>query len=143
MATLTIELGDEIEPALCQCCGNETRRVYGFVFQDSNAYAVYFAAWTVGHVETGVAIAICLGDWGEDSSPTGRYCVSLMCRATDDQFQFTVIDPTQSPWADITLVGKRLRREEALAHPEAGEFFHIAEHVISDDPRVSSFLKTA
>jgi hypothetical protein len=143
VARISIEPGKAKEPTYCECCGNKTLTVHGFVYNNNNAYAVYLACWTVGHPERGVAMAIGLGEWGEGASPDQRRSVGLECRTTDNQIQFAVIDPEQSPWGRTEFLGRMLPRDTALKDAEIKEFFHIAEHVVQEDPRVSSFINEA
>jgi len=140
MAKITIEQGPEQEPKYCTCCGNKTLTVHGFVYNDNNAYAVYFASWTLGHRERGVSMAIGLGEWGDGSSPEKRRSMGLECRTTGDQYQFVVIEPEQSPWGKSEFLGRMLPREKALDDIQIKEFFQIADHIIQEDPRVRAFL---
>ncbi len=45
----------EIDPANerlfgpCDCCGQMTRRLWGYVYEDESALAAYFVEWTLGH----------------------------------------------------------------------------------------------
>ncbi len=98
MAKITIEPGEAKESTYCECCGNKTETVYGFVYNNNDAYAVYFASWTIGHLERGVTMAIGLGGWAEGGIPDQRRSVGFECRTTEDQIQFAVIDPEQSLW---------------------------------------------
>jgi hypothetical protein len=143
VARITIEPGEAKEPTYCECCGNKTLTVHGFVYNNNDAYAVYFASWTIGHLERGVTMAIGLGQWGEGATPNQRRSVSLECRTTEEQIQFAVIDPGQSPLGRTEFLGRMLPRDAALKDAEIKEFFHIAEHVVHDDPRISSFINEA
>ena len=140
MAKITIEQGPEEDPKRCACCGNKTLTVHGFVYRDNNAHAVYFASWTIGHSERGVAMAIGLGEWGDGSSPETRRSIGLECRTTDDKFQFMIIDPGQSPWGKSEFLGRMLPREKALTDLQIDDFFQIADHIVQEDPRVRAFL---
>jgi hypothetical protein len=143
VARITIELGEAKEPTYCECCGNKTLTVHGFVYNNNDAHAVYFASWTIGHMEKGVTIAIGLGEWGDGASLSQRRSVGLECRTTEEQIQFAVIDPEQSPWGCSEFLGRMLHRDAALKDVEIKEFFHIAEHLVHDDPRISEFINEA
>ena len=143
MSTITIELGEQKEPTYCECCGNKNETVHGFVYNNNDAYAVYFASWTVSHLERGVTMAIGIGEWGEEAIPTQRFSVGIECRTTKDQIQFAIIDPEQSPWGRTEFLGRMLSREAALNHSSIKDIFNIAEHVVHDDTRISSFINEA
>lgn len=140
MTKITIEQGPEQEPRYCECCRNKTLTVHGFVYRDNSAHAVYFASWTLAHPERGVTMAISLGEWGEGSSPENRRSVALECRTTEDQYQFMIIDPEQSPWGKSEFLGRMLPREKALDDSRIDEFFRIADHIVQEDPRVKAFV---
>jgi hypothetical protein len=138
---LSIELGQDKEPKSCPCCGGLQIIVYGFVYQDGNAYAIYHATWSASHPEAGIDIAIDFDQWGESNSLENRYSVGLIASSTKTEYQFRFIDPEVSSWGESEQRGRMLRREEALSHPQKEEFFHVAEHLANDDPRVKNALE--
>src|SRR5689334_8632818 len=73
MSIVTLEPGETHEPRPCECCGKKSHTVHGFVYENGDAHAVYFAAWSEGHQELGVTMAIALGEWGDESGPADRY----------------------------------------------------------------------
>ena len=88
-------------------------------------------------------MAIGLGEWGDGAASSQRRSIGLQCRTTDDEIQFMVIEPDQSPWGRKEFLGRMLPRETALQDSAIKEFFQIAERVVDDDPRVSNFIKGA
>lgn len=54
-----------------------------------------------------------------------------------------VMDAAASPYRDSDLMGRVLDRQEVLARPERDVFFHMAGHIVKDDPRVRSHLDGA
>ena len=141
MSVITIEIRDIKGPHPCDCCGANTYNVRGFVYEDGDAHAVYFAGWSEGHEDRGVSLAIGLGDWGEGSGVADRYSVGLEARVTDAEIQFAVIDPARSPWGETKFLGRMMERQQALAHPAIKHIFHLAEHIVRDDPRVNAVLE--
>src|SRR5437868_558522 len=114
MGEISLELGGSSEPYLCPCCNQVSQTIWGFVYEDGDAHAVYYAGWTLGHKHEGVTIAIGLGEWGDDTGPEGRYSVGLEARTTDSDILFAVIDPDRSPWGNTEFIGRMLSRDEAL-----------------------------
>lgn len=49
----------------CECCGAEEVRLTRFVYQDGDAFAVYYAKFTRGHSKPVVYGLIGLGAWGK------------------------------------------------------------------------------
>src|ERR1051325_4407985 len=82
MSIITIELTDPVQDEPCPCCGNVTTRLTRFVQSNGAAFAVYYAAFTQGHSERGIAIALSLGDWAKDE-PDDRVAFALRIRSTD------------------------------------------------------------
>ncbi len=81
-----------------------------------------------------------MGEWDEGSGYGDRRAVGINVWATEDQYQMAILDPNASPWSGSRVIGPMMARGEALGHPELRTYFHIAEHVIAQDPVVSSFF---
>jgi hypothetical protein len=144
MGRITIERGDNQQPPYaCECCGNLSHSSYGFIHSDDSAHAVYFARWTERH-EGGpsVTMLISMGAWGTgDPRPGARASMALRAWLLDGEVVYTVLDAGDTAWADREQVlGTMLSRQEGLAHPGRDEFFHLAEHVMGDDPSVRAAL---
>ena len=139
MSKITIELTDPVQDEPCPCCGNVTTRLTRFVQSNGAAFAVYYAAFTQGHSERGIAIALSLGDWAKDE-PDDRVAFALRIRSTDSEYQVSVDDAKFSAWHDVDILGRMLDRKEALAHSWIKEVFHITDHIVTEDPVVKTFL---
>jgi hypothetical protein len=61
----------------CSCCGNMTRRGWGYVNQGAATIAAYFVEWTPGHEEKAANFDLIVGKWGEDADSTSRKAVAL------------------------------------------------------------------
>jgi len=60
----------------------------------------------------------------------------------ETQFQVGIIDANEAGWPGAAFMGKRLKRDEALAHPWIKDVFHISDHIVeSDEPIVSYFRR--
>jgi hypothetical protein len=140
MSMLRLEEGEPREATPCECCGAIARTAHGFVYRDDDAYAVYYAGWSDGHPERGVSLAIAVGEWAEGSSSTDRVSMGVRATSTPSSVNFTVLNPNESPWGDTPLLGKMLRREQALAHSALTDVLHVVEHIVREDVRVRGFL---
>jgi hypothetical protein len=138
MGEISIEPSGQRDPYKCPHCGNESHTVWGFVYCDGNAYAVYYAGWTLGHEDTGVLIG--MGEWGEGTEPDNRYSFGLVVRSHGSDFAFMVVGPDDSPIGEVKFIGHLLSRQEALSHPEIQDVYHVAEHIVRDDPRLAAAL---
>ena len=143
MGEIRIKLGDGTTFAICECCGAKAPSVVGFVYEDDNAYAVYYAGWTEGHAYRRISLVIGLGSFDDDALPADRRSFGLRCWEQDDEIRFEVQEPMMSRYGDVEYLGSMLTRSAALADPDIDGIFHIAEHIAQDDARVRAALEGA
>lgn len=141
MSALTVELGEAAEPHPCKCCGESTHMVYGLVYHNGSAHAVYFAGWSEGHREQGMRMAVSIGDWGNDATSTDRVAVGLSARLERPQVLFDVMAPADSPWGEYEFIGAMMPADEARGHPYLNAYLEVAKAAVRDDPRVRGFLE--
>lgn len=128
----------KLEP--CECCGNTTTRLTRFVYQDGDAFAVYYVLFTDGHEDNVAYSLIGLGEWGEDGEPDMRTAFAVNIWDNDDNWAVTVTDKEESPWSHVQFLGKIVNREEALLHPWIKDVYHITDHIIAEDKPVIEFF---
>jgi hypothetical protein len=122
----------------CECCGNNSRRVWGFVHSPSTAVAAYFVHWTLSRVrDHGANFDLIIGKWGNGSSARDRVLVSLAYRVDDGGPSFMVIDSADRPAASSELVSKALARSDVVGTLMARQAFDIVDAILSQDPRVT------
>jgi|SRR5579884_2261183 len=69
----------------CDCCGNESRRVWGMVHDGDTTVAAYWMNWTVGHLsDRGANLDLILGRWGDETSAHDRVVVAMVHREQQD-----------------------------------------------------------
>jgi hypothetical protein len=145
MGELTLELDAKVKTNQCEKCGFEYPRVHGFVYEDGDALAVYWAAIYVGHPEhptPRVDLTIALGeDWSEGTDASQRFYAQLDVWPTDEQVRMAFHDVDGAP-LERKSFGSPLSRASALASPSKDVFFRVADHIAYDDPRVSKALGT-
>ena len=65
MVGLTVEATDSNNFGPCECCGNDSRRVWGWVHSPTATVAAYFVHWTLGRVfDHGANFDLIIGAWG-------------------------------------------------------------------------------
>lgn len=121
----------------CDCCGNESRSVWGFVHEaDGPTVAAYFMHWTDGHLnEPGANLDLVLGPWGEGTTSDDRYCVALVHREQDDAPSVMVVDAADRPIGDGTLAATTLARSDVIGTPLAPMVFSIVDAIYEQDGR--------
>lgn len=137
---LNIEFEPQNQIEACQCCGGQTTTLTRFVYNDNNAYAVYYAKFANNHPERVVVATVSLGEWGEGSTSDQRVAFALEIRVSETEYQVTLIDADSSPWQSAQTIGHTLNRDEALAHPLVKEAFHVIDHMVNDDLPVREYL---
>jgi hypothetical protein len=134
---------EEPSSSKCECCGGVTTSLTRFVYEDGNAYAIYYARFGLDHEPRVVEAVVSVGEWGEDSGPWDRVAFSLRLRATEGEYQVTVVDAAESPWEGVELLGRILDRADALEHERLDEIFHITDHMVRDDAPLRDYLNGA
>jgi hypothetical protein len=145
MGTLSLEIDKKVNRQRCHQCGFEYPRVHGFVYDDGNALAVYWAALYVDHPEhpePRADLTIAIGaDWGAESGVTTRSYAELEVWVADEEVRMRFHDVNGRP-LDTKAFGAPLSRAAALASPLRQKFLRVADQIVYDDPRVRAVLGT-
>lgn len=117
----------------CGDCGIEYDHVTGFIDDGETAVAAYFA-YCHGHPGHEAGIDAVLGTWSEDRHDD-HATFSCLLRPRDGAM---VVDSSVAiePAADHELLGRRLTRAEALAHPWIARFWQVVDVIAAEDAAV-------
>src|SRR5215468_11817086 len=99
LETITLEAGGSHDSGRCECCGNMTRRVWGYLYDHDVPTAAYYVTWTAGRIDHGANFDLVLGKWGEGASPKDRSFVAAEFRWVPSGRSFMVIDAEGRPLA--------------------------------------------
>lgn len=137
----TIEFA-EPKGSRCACCGGLTVTLTRFVYRNGDAFGVYYARYSASgdHADDEIAMLVSLGPWGEGTVPADRAAFSCRVRPTEDSYGVMLADAAESPWADAEVVGEKLSREAALAHPWKATAFEVVDEAFEQDRSLSGFL---
>lgn len=128
----------------CECCANTTVRLTRFVYQDGDAFAVYYAAFTKGHTDKVLSGLVGLGEWGDDEVGTEmRRAFAFRIWLEDQDFQVGLTDASESPWSEITFMGRIVDRDEALRDDWIQDVFHITDHMVAEDPVIARYFENS
>ena len=134
----------EIEPMAssdfgpCECCGHNSRRVWGLVRTPTRAIASYFVHWTLDRVhDHGAHFDLIIGKRGDRSSAKDRVLVSVEYRVLESGPWFMVVNSANRDVARSDLVGKALSRSQVIGKPIAKKAFAIVDAILDQDPRVA------
>ena len=136
----SLELGDEVANKTCGCCGEQYKSVAGFIKQDNDAYAVYFATLQTGHPDITVGLTVSIGKWWDDTALDERHWIYLTVEPSPENFNMRIEEPDCSPHSDFKSLGIALSREEVLASSMKEAFFAVADYIVVEDPAVNSYL---
>lgn len=137
---LAINREDERTFGPCACCGNLTRRVWGYVYEDETPRAAYFVEWTPGHRNQPASFDLIIGEWGEGTSAVDRVSVALDCRVLETRPAFMVVNAADRPVASSRLVGSAMAREQAVGTELEKRAFAICDAVLQGDQRLATLL---
>jgi hypothetical protein len=135
-AEYKVEPDGSNDVASCDCCGNASRTVWGYVYQDEDPLAMYFVQWTVGKPDHGANFDLVVGKWGDAASSKDRQAISVVYRNTELGPGFMVVDSENSRAAQSELVGRALSREEVIGTDLAQQSFDILDAIWVQDGRI-------
>ena len=94
MSDLSLETGEDVVRVKCECCGNEKKRVWGFVSNSGDAHAVYYALLNVTENSPRVGLTVSIGPWWEDTEPSQRSWCHVDIRTDPTNFSSSFETPT-------------------------------------------------
>jgi hypothetical protein len=129
---LSFDGDPQVRAARCERCGADHDSVTGFVLRGGNPHAIYFAEW---HPDASEAyVDVILGSFAE---PDYMDNVTFGCRvghvATQAEPACSLV-PGAAIRSDKPILGTKLDRDEALAHPRPNEFWSVVDWLIVNDP---------
>jgi hypothetical protein len=133
---LSIDPNDQRTFGPCECCGNMTHRVWGYVYDNDAAIAAYFVEWTPGHIEQAANFDLIVGRWGDETSASDRVAIALEYRCLDSGPAFMVVNADTRPVARNANVGKALTREQVIGTELAPTAFAICDEIFLHDGRL-------
>ncbi|HLQ61971.1 MAG TPA: hypothetical protein VK131_08920 [Candidatus Acidoferrales bacterium] len=143
MGKLRVAFDDQVRTGVCKHCGGGYRSVWGTVFEEQEAVAMYCADLYDHfheHSEPRVVLALAVGDWRDQAGSRSRCAVSMQAWGVGNEVHFAVTDARGSPWQEWGMVGWSMTRREALSSPLLDTFFRIADHIAYYDHRLDRTL---
>ena len=133
---LTIYPDDNASFGPCECCGQMTSRVWGYVNDGDVGIAAYYVEWTPGHEERAANFDFIIGKWGKDAEAKDRQAVAVEFRKLETGPGFRVIDAIYRQVAESSLVSEALNRDAVIGTPIATKVFALCDLVYLEDPRI-------
>lgn len=140
----TVEPAGDATFGPCPCCGDPTRRVWGFAQTADGTRAAYFIQWVPGAVlKHGASFDLIVGRWGDDAVPADRSAVSMAFRYSANGPEFMVIDAQGRYHADPSVAATALSRGAVLNSSIAQEAYAIVDAIWLSDARVGELIAPA
>jgi hypothetical protein len=125
----------------CDCCGNETRTIWGHVRSGEKIIACYFLQWTRHAPKHFPNLDFLVGTWGDDSVHDRKLVSWLFIPAGPS---FRAIDSATRPAAKSPLCAKTLTREDVIHDSNLMDFStELIDAVWLGDPRVQEVKELA
>ena len=141
----TVETSGSNDHGPCECCGNRSRTVCGYLRRGGHAAAAYFVQWTLTRVhDHGANFDLVLGKWGDGTSPADRQIVAVAYRIIGGVPQFMVIDAaTRTVARNTDLATTALGRDQVIGTPLASEVFAMLDAIWLGDRRIEELAGKA
>ena len=138
---LIVDTHAETDTLICPGCGAPYSRVFGTVRDGDQRTAVYFA--DLHSDNEGHHVLLVIGtmiDSGEHGAWEKRAIV-LQVWSDDDQIHFRLSDDsTRVAGIEHLNLGRTISREELSSSSARDRVFHLAEHMVQGDPRITPHL---
>jgi hypothetical protein len=93
-----------------------------------------------GHTPDGLIAHLAVAILDSEQTEPCPYAAAIDVFPLPDQFGFTFVPWSDSPWADETYLGQMLGPEDARQNISCGKFFGIAERVVEDLAEVQDYF---
>lgn len=120
----------------CDCCGNQSKTIWGDLSDASGTRAVYFVQWTVDqqHMPN---IDLVIGPWGDGTTPTDRVLVSLQYQPRLGGGSFMIVHGQGRRADDRGLCDRALGRADVVGTPLAKDVFSLVDALWLTEPRIN------
>ncbi len=132
MGVLRIQPNEEDQISSCSCCAGMPG-VRGFVYEDEEALAVYFAEPSGMINFPMLRLGLVVGRWEGNTLASDRVALAFSCRPGP---LLEWIDPYLPTFPELAFLGEKLMGDKASQHALAEKFQTIAKAIIEDDPRL-------
>jgi hypothetical protein len=134
---VAIDLSDrQVQGQRCEECGRTYQRVVIFAMKDGGAYSVV-SVQCHGHSDAEVWLDATFGSWDEPFSDH----VTFSCRISEEGAG--LVDALVASKRDANYYGKRLTRQEALAHPALALLWELVDQAVTTVPELQESLAPA
>lgn len=136
---LSFDTGNSTQRHKCPDCKSKYLLLKRFITDRGSAFAVCFIEAHRHNHDPELYFTATLGDWGGDSTNDH---ITFACRygsvIGQDTYACSLMDVPES--FENSLTGKKLTRNEGLAHEKINEFWHVVDFLLESDKDIHDFL---
>lgn len=120
----------------CDCCGKQSKTIWGDLGDSSGTKAVCFVQWTVDQPRHMPVFDIVPGPWGEGATPKDRVLVSLLYQPRCGGGSFMIGSGTGRRADSRTLCYRALERADLIGTPIADQAFSMVDALWLTERRI-------
>lgn len=125
-----------VETKFCEDCRQHYARVTGYVSKGDATLAAYYAVCH-GHPDHEVALDVILGTWGVEDA-TDHETFSCLIRPQGAMAVDPFVTLSHDPAGELPrMLGRPVRRWEALQHPRSADVWTIVDELVVHVPPVT------
>lgn len=138
---MQITLDKQFGTQRCDECNIDFNVVRGSVYDGGEPVGLYMIALH-GHSPRGrlgiLAVSLFLEKVGEASVPIAA---AIQVVAAPRQLEFSLVEWSDSPWHGHAYLGEMLAPDEVRNHDFRPNFFHVADHAVTDLEEVRGYFE--
>jgi len=135
MTDLRVETDGE-SGGVCDCCGNKTRTIWGYIHEPEKTIAAYFVQWTCDKPEHSPNFDFIIGTWGNEEI-NDKKLSSWVLNAAPGGGGFIAIDGAGRQLSNNELVTEALTRMQVVNDTKLMDLTtELIDAVWLGDPRI-------
>jgi hypothetical protein len=134
-----ITLDRQVGKQRCGVCDVEFTVLSGPVLEDGHPFGSFIVGLH-GHSRQARLAQLALALLDRREPEAAPIAVALEVSATPREFQITVVDWAQSPWAEETYLGRMLDRADVVDNPLRPVVLHLADRVLRELSEIQSYF---
>ncbi len=130
----------EIATQRCDACNVDYTVVRGSIFDRGHPFGLYLATCH-GHSTPGRVAYLAIGVLDRREPEAAPVAVALEVSAWSGELRQSVVEWAECPWVGAGYLGRRLDREDALAHVLRPVVSQLAGHLLSELAELKAYLE--
>lgn len=133
-----IAIDYQVVDQTCNHCRATFQVTRGSAYDDNIGFGLYLTALHACHSGRVAHLVVAVRKGYQTFRET--CAVAMQITATETDFQMSVVNAEDFPWASESYLGRIMDREEALESPLIQIFFRFADQVVDDNPKIREYF---